>query len=79
MKKILLLTAFIALPGASVASATCCGTSAAQKNEAVKVETCKKCGATKGAEACCKKGVATCAARGLHAGSPGCKAACKIK
>lgn len=76
MKKKLLITALIALTGASIASAQCCG-AAAKTSEPAKVETCEKCGETKGAEACCKKDAATCAACGLHAGSPGCKAACK--
>jgi hypothetical protein len=35
-----------------------------------------KCGEIKGSENCCKEGVATCKACGLHAGSPGCKACC---
>lgn len=77
MKKTLLLTALIALTGASIASAQCCGANAAKKTEAAKVEICAKCGEAKGAEACCKKDAAACAACGLHAGSPGCKAACK--
>jgi hypothetical protein len=75
MKKKLLITALIALAGVSIASAQCPSCSGAIKAE--KAAVCEKCGEVKGSESCCKAGVANCPACGKHAGSPGCKAACK--
>ncbi len=80
MKKMLLI-GLITLAGASMALAQCpagCGCAGcAAKAKAEKAAVCGKCGEVKGSESCCKAGVASCPACGLHAGSPGCKAACK--